>query len=101
VKNYPSEEFFKFAFHTSGHETQSSFEGILINEIIRISRIGEFSGMLTVIALANALSIEIQQIYPQRPGMTEEDKVFYIFSNMVLKPFKKLLFVSYSLIILL
>ncbi len=31
--NSPSEEFFKFAFHTSGHETQSSCEGILINEI--------------------------------------------------------------------
>ena len=38
INNYPSEEFFKFAFHTSGHETQSSCEGILINEMMKFMK---------------------------------------------------------------
>ena len=84
--NYPSEEIFHFCFSTTRDTIGETSEDTLFNEIKRISKIGEWSGMLMMVALTNSLNISIQQIYPK---VESTKNPLYDYSNSRLEPFEK------------
>jgi hypothetical protein len=84
--NYPSEEIFHFCYSTTNDTIGETSEDTLFNEIKRISKIGEWSGMLMMVALTNSLNISIQQIYPK---VESTKSPLYDYSNSRLEPFEK------------
>ena len=84
--NYQSVEFFNFVFSTTSDKTGETLEETFFNEVQRVPQIGEFTGLLIMVAVCNSLEISIKQIYPKVSGSkTQIEK----FCNMSLSPFAK------------
>ena len=84
--NYQSVEFFNFVFSTISDKTGETLDVTFFNEVQRVSQIGEFTGLLIMVAVCNSLEISIKQIYPKvSRSKTQIEK----FCNMSLSPFAK------------
>jgi hypothetical protein len=84
--NYSCEEIFHFCFSTTRDTIGETSADTLFNEIRRVSKIGEWTGLLLMVALTNSLSISIQQIYPK---VEFTKSPLYDYSNALLEPFEK------------